>query len=166
MVYATCGKPQTPVVDTCFCGGLLAYDNDKDAGLLVTCGLRDVPNLIHPDMSTNQMLQFLLRTYYGALDDFCEDARPEGECGLDRAVSGIGGNSLDEPYYVGHFTAILLGEERCLLASLRAEPNEWSQGPAIGALDLTLLSTPSWQERFQAGCRNDYRNVLAWLEQR
>ncbi|NOE36229.1 hypothetical protein [Ruegeria sp. HKCCD7318] len=164
IVYATCGEPQIPVTDTCICGDLLGYNTDATAGLDERCNGRWVPNIIHPDMTTPRMLRFLVTAYYG-LDvvDFCKAANPDGTCSQKVSVNGIGGTD-DEAYFVGHFTSALLGQQNCLDASLRKPAEEWASGPAIGEMDLSGMTDTALREAFQQGCRNDYRNVLLWLE--
>ena len=165
IVYATCGEPQIPVSNKCFCGGLLAYDNDGSAGLDVFCDGQLVPNIIHKDMTTSRMLRFLIHTYYGpGVTRFCDTVESDGTCEDPYVIAGIGSSS-DEAYFVGHFTGALLGEERCLLASQGAPADQWALGPSIGEMDRTSLNNPAHFDAFQRGCRNNYRNILHWLEQ-
>lgn len=165
VVYATCGEPQIPVQDRCLCGGLLAYDNNGTAGLDVPCNGRLVPNIIHPDMTTPRMLRFLIRAYYGFnVTTFCDTFNEDGSCADPFAISGIG-EPTDESYFVGHFTGVLLGEERCLLAGQGAAADQWAIGPAIGEMDRTSLQVPANFAAFEKGCRSNYRTVLDWLDQ-
>lgn len=164
IVYATCGEPEIPVADKCICGGLLAYDIDGSAGLDVSCAGNLVPNIIHQDMTTARMLRFLIRAYYGSsVFEFCKIAADDGSCADRLTVAGIG-SSLDEAYFVGHFTGVLIGEEKCLLSSYKAPASDWASGPAIGKMDLSALDDQDHLETFQVGCRNNFRNVLLWLD--
>ena len=166
VVFATCGAPDE-TTGRCFCEDLLAYRLGAAAGLVARCNGKTVPNIAHPQMSSDRMMRFLITAYYGQdTDEFCKDVAEDGTCTNIAGIHGIGG-ARDEAYFTGHFTGALLGETNCLAASEGKDPDEWASGPAIGSMDLEQLSdNPTLLAAFQQGCRTDFRDVMSWMATR
>jgi hypothetical protein len=166
IVFATCGTPDE-ATGRCFCEDLLAYRLGAAAGLVAQCNGKTVPNIAHPQMSSERMMRFLITAYYGqSTDEFCKDVAEDGSCINRVGINGIGG-ARDEAYFAGHFTGALLGETNCLAASEGKDPDEWASGPAIGSMELEPLSdNAALLSAFQQGCRTDFRDVLSWMATR